>query len=59
MISDVQPGDRVVEVATGAEWTILYFDKELRFATCERAKGHRNIVRAMRTDELKQRDSGL
>jgi hypothetical protein len=52
MITGGQPGDVVIERATMAEWTILYYDAGYKVATCERSEGHRNIVRAIHAEEL-------
>lgn len=52
MIEHVEPGDRILEVATSTAWTVLYFDAALRVATCERSDGYVNIVRALSADEL-------
>jgi hypothetical protein len=48
-----QPGNLVVEIATGESWKILYHDTQFKMATCERTEGHRFVVRAIREDELR------
>ena len=48
-----QPGDRVVEIATGTSWKVLYHDKQFKTVTCEHTEAGRFIVRAVRDHELR------
>lgn len=67
IIDGVRPGETVVHLDDGTRWRVLYHDIEYKVATCERTDDGRNIVRAIRDDELRKsskacrvlRDSGF
>lgn len=58
MIKGAHPGDTVIQIEDGTRWRVLYYDLEFKVATCERSENGRNIVRAIRDDELRLPDDG-